>query len=136
MATTPDSRTLAVLLAAGRLAIGAAATAFPELGARSWLGEHGRGPAGKVLGRALGARDLALAIGALTSVDEDAQFRRWVRLGAFADAADAIATVANWRSLPKASRIGVFGVAAGAAVLGAVLGQARSGTAGGQARAR
>jgi hypothetical protein len=125
MATTPDSRSLAVLLAAGRLAIGVAATAFPELSARSWVGDHGRGPAGKVLGRALGARDLALAIGALTSLEQDAQFWRWIRLGAFADAADAFAIVANWGSLPKVSRIGVFGVAAGAAALGAVLGQAR-----------
>ncbi|HEY4017455.1 MAG TPA: hypothetical protein VGM75_02135 [Pseudonocardiaceae bacterium] len=124
MATTPDSRTLATLLAAGRLAIGVAATAFPELGARSWVGEHGRGPAGRVLGRALGARDLALAIGALSSLEEDAQFWRWIRLGAFADAADALATLLNWRSLPRVSRIGVFGIAAGAAALGAVLGQA------------
>ncbi|HJP78766.1 MAG TPA: hypothetical protein VJ914_31120 [Pseudonocardiaceae bacterium] len=124
MATTSDSRSLATLLATGRLAIGIATSAFPELGARSWLGEHGRGPAGRVLGRALGARDLALAIGALTAREDDAQFRRWVRLGAFADAADAFATVLNWRSLPRASRIGVFTVAAGAAALGAVLGQA------------
>jgi hypothetical protein len=126
MATTPDSRTIATLLAAGRLAIGTAAFAFPELGARSWVGEHGRGPAGKVLGRALGARDLALAIGALTSMEQDAQFWRWIRLGAFADAGDAIATVFAWRSLPKRSRIGVLGVAAGAAALGAVLGQGQA----------
>jgi hypothetical protein len=123
MASIPDSRTLATLLAAGRLAIGVAASVAPELGARSWVGEHGRGPAGKVLGRALGARDLALAVGALTSMGEREQFWRWIRLGAFADAGDALATVLNWRSLPKASRIGVLGVAAGAAVLGAVLGQ-------------
>lgn len=126
MAATPDSRTLATLLAAGRLAIGLAASAFPELGARSWIGEHGRGPAGKVLGRALGARDLALAIGALTSLGEDQQFWRWIRMGALADAADALATVLNWRSLPKRSRIGVFGVAAGAAALGAMLGQGQA----------
>ena len=126
MATTPDSRTLATLLAAGRLAIGTAAFTFPELGARSWVGEHGRGPAGKVLGRALGARDLALAIGALSSLEKDDQFWRWIRLGAFADAADALATALNWRSLPKASRIGVLGVAAGAAALGAVLGRGQT----------
>ena len=126
MATTPDSRTIATLLAAGRLAIGTAAFVFPELGARSWVGEHGRGPAGRVLGRALGARDLALAIGALTSLEQDGQFWRWIRLGAFADAGDAIATVFAWRSLPKRSRIGVLGVAAGAAVLGAVLGQGQA----------
>jgi hypothetical protein len=124
MATTPDSRSIATLLAAGRLAIGIGASLFPEVGARSWVGEHGRGPAGKVLGRALGARDLALAIGALSSLEQDEQFWRWIRLGAFADAADALATVLNWRSLPKMSRIGVFGVAAGAAALGAVLGRA------------
>jgi hypothetical protein len=124
MATTSDSRSLATLLAAGRLAVGIAASAFPELGARSWVGEHGRGPAGRVFGRALGARDLALAVGALSSRADDVAFRRWVRLGAFADAADAFATVLNWRSLPRASRIGVFTVAASAAALGAVLGQA------------
>ena len=126
MATTPDSRTIATLLAAGRLAIGTAAFAFPELGARSWVGEHGRGPAGKVLGRALGARDLALAIGALTSLEQDDQFWRWIRLGAFADAGDALATVFAWRSLPRRTRIGVLGVAGAAAVLGAVLGQGQA----------
>ncbi|HEX4226194.1 MAG TPA: hypothetical protein VHZ97_27785 [Pseudonocardiaceae bacterium] len=124
MATTPDSRSIATLLAAGRLVIGVGASLFPEVGARSWIGEHGRGPAGKVLGRALGARDLALAVGALSSLEQDEQFWRWIRLGALADTADALATVLNWRSLPKMSRIGVFGIAASAAALGAVLGRA------------
>ncbi|HEX3783750.1 MAG TPA: hypothetical protein VHX38_29150 [Pseudonocardiaceae bacterium] len=111
----------AALIAVGRLAIGGIAVLRPEFMVRTWLGrEHGGGPAGRVLGRALGGRDIALAVGALASSGEPADFRRWVLLGAVADTADALATVACWRSLPRLSRLAVLAAAGGAAVVGVI----------------
>jgi hypothetical protein len=108
-------------IAVGRLGIGVIAVGRPELAARSWLdGASARGTAARVMARALGGRDIALAAGALAAVraDDSAELRRWAGFGALADAVDAVATVACWSSMPKANRIMVLAAAAGAAVLG------------------
>jgi len=44
------------------------AFAAPALVSRSWVGGAGGGPSGRVLGRALGGRDLALGLGALAAL--------------------------------------------------------------------
>jgi hypothetical protein len=109
------------LIAAGRLGIGVIAVVRPDLAARSWLDSvAAQGTAARVLARALGGRDIALAAGALTALrgDDPAELCRWVGLGALADVVDAAATIAYWSSLPKANRIMVLAAAAGSAVLG------------------
>jgi hypothetical protein len=113
----------AVALALGRTAIGVAALASPALIARPWVGEAS-GPAARVLGRALGGRDLALGLGALAALQRvppgpAGRAGAWVGAGALADSLDALVTVAAWDELPPAGRWLVAMSAGGAAVAGA-----------------
>ena len=64
----------------------------------------------------LGARDLALGIGAVTSVKERTQDAEWVSMGALADGVDALAGLFTPGLPVRARLMGV--VAAGAAAVG------------------
>lgn len=112
----------ATAVAAGRVAIGVVALTEPSLIARPWIGPAADSVQARVLARALGGRDLALGLGALTAlwvpVPGAGSAGAWVGTAAMADALDLAATVAGWRSLP-ASRWLVALSAGGAAALGA-----------------
>ena len=75
----------------------------------------------RVLGRALGGRDLALGLGALAALtQEDAGSSSvWVAAGALGDALDVATTLASWRELPRVTRWFVLSSAAGASLAGA-----------------
>jgi len=112
-----------VWLAAGRVALGVVAVLRPELPARPWVGTtEAGGAAGRVLGRALGGRDISLGLGALLALRHDRAAgpvaASWVAGGALADGVDVLATVVSWRALPPAGRVAVTVVAGSAAVLG------------------
>jgi hypothetical protein len=118
---TRQARWGSVGLATGRVAIGVVALLRPALVARPWVGSaQASAPAGVVLGRALGGRDLALGVGALLAAwrGDKRALRAWTLAGAFCDGVDAVATAASWRELPAWGRLAVAGAAAGAAVLG------------------
>lgn len=116
-----DHRSLARITAAGRVAIGAALLVAPQAVTRGWVGPSGAAPGGRLLGRSIGVRDLALGLGVLAAFDRgDPRARDWVRAAAVADVGDAVATVLAFRHLPKRSRFGVLALAAGAAVAGFV----------------
>jgi hypothetical protein len=66
----------------------------------------------------MGARDLALGLGAILAMRHDAPVRGWVEAGGLADAGDLAATLLAWRSLPRASRWGVAVLTAGGVVAG------------------
>jgi hypothetical protein len=111
-------------VAAGRVALGLAALAWPQLPARPWVGAAADGVAARVFGRALGARDLALGLGALNAMRRPqlagpGSARVWVAAGALSDALDVAATVAAWHELPRAGRWLVTLSAGGAALTGA-----------------
>ena len=131
--------TAATVVAAGRVALGVAALAWPAVPARPWVGASADDLAARVLGRALGARDLALGLGALgalvarrrpgpaapvalappagaVSVGSAAA---WVAAGALSDALDAAVTMAAWPELPRRTRWLVAASAGGAALAGA-----------------
>jgi hypothetical protein len=76
-----------------------------------------------VFGRALGARDLALGLGALAALqrqDGDAgEASAWVAAGALSDALDVAASLSSWQELPRLTRWLVVGSAGGAAIAGA-----------------
>ena len=117
----------ATALAAARTAIGVVALAAPTLVTRPWLGPD-RGPAARVLGRALGGRDLVLGLGALAALQQPQTGSRpaghpgiWIGAGALSDAMDVLATMAAWDELPPVGRWLVAMSAGGAAVVGAAV---------------
>jgi hypothetical protein len=110
-------------VAAGRVALGVAALAWPGVPARPWVGRTASdGVAAKVFGRALGARDLALGLGALAALNDpeadQAAASLWVAAGALSDALDVAASAASWRELPRLTRWLVAASAGGAAIIG------------------
>jgi hypothetical protein len=108
-------------VAAGRVALGLTALAWPAVPARPWVGAASQNVAAQVFGRALGARDLALGLGALAALqgEDRGSAGMWVAAGALSDALDVVASVASWRDLPRLTRWLVVASAGGAAVAGA-----------------
>ncbi len=110
-------------VAAGRVAIGLTALVWPSALARPWVGEAADELGARVFGRALGARDLALGLGALAALqgpDTGAgSASAWLAAGALSDALDVVASVSSWRELPWTGRWLVVASAGGAALAGA-----------------
>jgi len=116
-----DHRALARITAAGRVAIGAALLTVPGTVTRSWTGPAAEHPGARLLGRAVGARDLTLGLGVLGALDRgDPRAADWIRASAAADVGDAVATVLAYRLLPRGRRFLVLALATGAAVTGFV----------------
>ena len=113
----------AAAVAVGRVAIGLAALALPSVPSRPWVGTAADDLAATVFGRALGARDVALGLGALTALRRTAADPEsasvWVAAGALSDALDVVASLSSWRQLPRTGRWLVAGSAGAAAVVGA-----------------
>jgi len=113
----------ALTVAAGRVALGLTALAWPAVPARPWVGASADDLAARVFGRALGARDLALGLGALAALARPGAgpgpAASWVAAGALSDALDVAASVASWRDLPRLTRWLVAASAGGAALTGA-----------------
>jgi hypothetical protein len=117
----------ALVIAAGRVALGVTALAWPSVPARPWVGASADDLAARVFGRALGARDVALGLGALaalqlgqgTGAGGVGPARAWVAAGALSDALDVAASLASWRDLPRVGRWLVAASAGGAALAGA-----------------
>jgi len=113
--------------AAARVAIGVLALVRPGVPSRPWVGvgaepeEGAAGLAARVLGRALGGRDLSLGLGALAALaqEDGGSSSAWVAAGALCDALDAATTLASWRELPRVTRWFVLSSAAGASLAGA-----------------
>jgi hypothetical protein len=112
-----EARDLALGLAGGRIAIGVASLLAPGLVGRAMMGAEGDSGGMRLLLRVVGARDLALGIGALVALDRDAPVRGWLRASAVVDALDAAGILLFRRHL----RPIVFPAAAGAATAGALL---------------
>jgi hypothetical protein len=119
------SRKAATAVAAGRVALGVAALIRPSLPARPWVGPSADELGAQVFGRALGARDIALGLGALTAMRKTSQagsgaaIAAWVAAGALSDALDAAITAGAWSELPRTTRWLIAASAGGAAVAGA-----------------
>ena len=122
-AVAPLLRRGAMAVAAGRVALGLTALAWPVVPAHPWAGAAANDLAARVFGRALGARDLALGLGALAALqrpaDHPGSARAWVAAGALSDALDVAASARSWRDLPRHGRWLVAASAGGAALIGA-----------------
>jgi len=112
-----DARTLALGLARGRVVVGIVASLIPKLATGAAPGAFG--PRVGPLGRMLGARDLVLGAGAVTSIKEKTNDAEWVGMGAIVDIADGVALLASRRLPARARFIGIGALSAGA--LGLVL---------------
>ncbi len=110
-------------VAAGRVALGLVALARPAVPSRPWVGAGSDDLTARVFGRALGGRDLALGLGALSALAradaEPAAASAWVAAGALSDSLDVAASLAAWSELPRIGRLLVAASAAGAALAGA-----------------
>jgi hypothetical protein len=113
-------RLLARGLAAGRVALGIALVAAPDVATRRWLGEASADDPGRQIAvRGLGARDVALGVGTLVALRGDGDLRRaahWLEAGVVADLADAASTAVT-EDLDVSRATGIA-VALGAAGLG------------------
>ena len=123
VAAAPLLRRGAMAVAAGRVALGLTALAWPVVPARPWVGAAADDLAVRVFGRALGARDLALGLGAVAALQRPAgapgSASTWVAAGALSDALDVAASLRSWRDLPRTGRWLVAASAGGAALIGA-----------------
>lgn len=102
-----------------RLAIGVSSWLFPRLAGKLFGLDVAGNPQAPYLARLFGARDIALAVGAMQSTG--AARKQWLQLGMACDVADAFAGIAGKRdgSLPTLTTILVTGTALGAAAQGA-----------------
>lgn len=115
-----DPRLIARLNGVGRAAIGVLAIADPQRMLEPWIGSDARRTTNKVLGRALGARDLVIAAGTLRSANDPDQLRPWLAAATLADCVDFGATAASGPDLPWRGRVFVMALAGGAAAMGAI----------------
>ena len=112
-----EARDLAVGLAGGRIAIGVVSLLAPGLVCRAMIGPDGDSGGTRLFLRVVGARDLALGIGALAALDRNAPVRGWLRASAVVDGLDAAGSLLARHQL----RPTVFPAAAAAATAGALL---------------
>lgn len=110
------------LIAAGRILLGLAVLLAPEQVTARWLGEeNAKSPAVGDLARGLAARDIALGISVLATL-EDARVGPIVQAGcALADAGDVLGTIAAREHLPAIGAAGTVAIAGGAVVAGLYL---------------
>jgi hypothetical protein len=118
---TVDARTVGLALALGRAGIGAALLAVPGRIGTSWVGPSGAQSSAQVLARAVGARDLALGLGAAAALRNGGGARGWLLAGVVADAGDLAGTVAARGAVPRNALLGVGALAGWSALLGAWL---------------
>ncbi len=106
-------------MAAGRIALGIGVLAAPTRVTAGWLGEqHATMPVVVDLARSLGARDAALGVAVLATLDDPVAGPRLQAAAAAVDIVDALATVIARRHLPRSGVVGTVALAGGAALAG------------------
>jgi hypothetical protein len=111
-----DARTLARQHALGRVLVGASLALAPRLAGQGWMGRDSHRPATQVAIRALGARDLAIGLGAAYTVGQGYGAQPWIWAGVLADATDLAATLKARDDL-TAVAVSVVGLIAGGSTL-------------------
>jgi len=112
---------LALWHARGRQLVGVGFVLAPGLAGSSWIGSDARRRPVKVLGRAFGARDLAIGLGVVIALDRGTPVRGWIEAGVLSDAVDTAASLLAGSSIPPAIRWPCVALGAGSAALGAWL---------------
>jgi hypothetical protein len=113
-----DHRQVVRILSVMRVVIGTVLVVAPGAAGARWIGDAAADPRVKVAVRGLGARDLALGLGALRALDRGEPARGWVQLAAVGDAADAVSGVLGARRLGLVRSLATVASATAAAALG------------------
>jgi hypothetical protein len=118
-----NPRTIAQLIAAGRVVIGAGLVAAPPLVTRGWLGAaESAQPGARVMATGLGGRDVALGLGVLGALRAGGGGAKpWLFGSALADVGDLVATLRSADELPTSGVVLTGLVAGTAAAAGAWL---------------
>lgn len=113
-------RTLAQVIAAGRVVIGAALLVAPTPITRRWVGEDEGGRVGaRVLAMGLGGRDVVVGAGVLTALSAGGDSAKpWLIGSIVADVCDMAAILRASRELDTSAVAGTAIVAGGAAAAG------------------
>lgn len=106
----------------GRVGIGAGLLLMPGRSARAWLGLPVDAAGAKAGVRAIGGRDLALAIGLLRAGRRKEPLTGWIAGAALADTTDAAATLLSYPHLPRSTRLPILLSAAATAAAEVALG--------------
>ncbi len=115
----PRPDTMITMLGLSKLFAGLTLVALPGTMAQTWFGAGRNSPPLRITLRSLGARDLAIAAGLLTSTDR----LPWLWASVLADSADASASVIALRVLPPTRLIPAVLLALSAATSGAIAAQ-------------
>jgi hypothetical protein len=107
-----DAPPAGLLIALMRCGIGVTGLVRPRLLVRVWTGDDAGSADVQVLSRALAGRDLAIGLGALSAAGNMVAARTWIRAGGFADAVDALGTLAICKHLTPGRRLVLPAVAA------------------------
>src|SRR3712207_5437141 len=99
MDDTWSDEELARGLAWARIVIGAMCFFAPRWTIKMWVGERADDHISKMGIRGIGARDVAIGLGIIHSLDSGGSPRKWLEASAMADAADAVGTLSSWSEL-------------------------------------
>jgi hypothetical protein len=91
----------------------------PPLATSGWVGAVSHRPGGRVLAKALGARDAALGAITLAAIKSGQPLRPLVLAAIVCDGTDLLATHAARRNLPPAAAPLIYALAGGALLVGA-----------------
>jgi hypothetical protein len=117
-----NTRHATAAFAASRIAFGAGLVAAPGTVAGRWLGDDAQRDPVKVAIRGLGARDIALSVGALATLDDPDRLATWLAVTILSDLTDMAATLAVPAGrLPDNARWGTVVLAGAGAAVGAAL---------------
>jgi hypothetical protein len=112
-----DGREKARYLTLARFAVGVACLVAPRRVARAWFGE-GEPRITPIALRSIGGRDLAIAVGTMTALENGGDASAWLRAGATSDAADAAAFVLSLKHVQGLRRVLWPAVAGASAYVG------------------
>jgi hypothetical protein len=117
-----EPRPFAIALALNRTAFGIRFVLQPEEAGKVWIDKRAaKRSQTKVFARALGARDLALGLGALRTLQQrdDSAARAWMAAHTVSDDTDVVATLLAMEDLPRGAFAFALAMAAVSTAIGA-----------------
>lgn len=114
---------VARFLGALRVGFGVAMFLMPRRVLKTWTGERAGDLPSTLALRGMAGRDLAIGMGILMAIENGTPVRGWLEGAALSDAADALATLADWKRMGGLRGLFWLTVEAGTALVEAQLAQ-------------